>query len=288
MAVSGIDRSSGVNSTQKTYNKRILGKNFNIPIDEMNSGSKTNEPLATFSNPKTGESFEIHRSDVYSEDSPIYILKGTNAKGEAFESKLHAWMIDTRNCSYAELMVLNQEIGNTSQADKQRVDMLFENISEYMAENKPEDMSEGEFKNYFDKADYSAAAKRVLDKLKDSGNWDSYLSMDKWQQSIHDYTSVPVTFDRDLMVRNGVTSSCPFGTVRTAEEILKEIDDRVKAAEKNGPTLREALANHRPNAEKMLYGIVGSSKVMTFDEYVRYMEEELRKLDEKAKASFVG
>lgn len=116
--------------------------------------------------------------------------------------------------------------------------------------------------------------------------------MDKWQQSLNDYTSVPVYFDRsimgeNIMERNGVKGSCSFATVRTAEEIQKEIDDRVKAAEKNGPTLRETLANAFPNAVNTLYSFVGSSVVMTFDEYVKAMEEMLRKSNEEANVSLI-
>lgn len=226
-----------------------------------------NELLRSFSNPQTGESVEIHRSDIYSDDTPIYILKGKTAEGEEFERRHHAWIIDPRNCSYAELMMLNQETGNTSLGDKQKADILFEKTGA---------------KNYLDKADYSTAIKDVMEEYKSSGNWDAYLAMDKWQQSLNDYTSVPVYFDRSIMgqntmERNGVKGSCSFATVRTAEEIQKEIDDRVKAAEKNGPTLREALANAFPNAVNTLYSFVGSSVVMTFDEYVKAMEEMLRK-----------
>ena len=250
--------------------------------------SASNEPLMSFSNPKTGESIEIHRSDVYAEDNPLYVLKGRTAEGDSFERTVHAWIIDPRNCDYSEMMVLNLETGNTSQADKARVDALFNNILDNAQENEELAVS-----NYLDKADYSAAMKDVLSQYSDSGNWDSYLSMDKWQQSIKDYTSVPVYFNRDIMnnsstmERNGVKGACSFATVKTAEDIMREIDDRVKAAEKNGPTLREALANHRPNAENMLYGMVGSSTVMTFDECVRYLEEQFKIMDEKVQASLV-
>ena len=94
--------------------------------------------------------------------------------------------------------------------------------------------------------------------------------------------SVPVYFNRSIMgqntmERNGVKGSCSFGTVKTVEELQKEIDDRIKAAEKNGPTLRETVANAFPNAVNSLYSFVGSSVVMTFDEYVKAMEEMLRK-----------
>lgn len=39
-----------------------------------------------------------------------------------------------------------------------------------------------------EKADYSTAMKDILDEYNKSGSWDSYLSMDNWQQSIKDYT----------------------------------------------------------------------------------------------------
>ena len=267
MSVNGIDYNTGINSNYMMGKKRVLGKNFNNQIGDINRGSKENEPLIFFSNSKTGESVEIHRSDIYSDDTPIYILKGRTAEGKEFERRHHAWIIDLRNCSYAELMMLNQETGNTSLGDKQRADILFEKTG---------------VKNYLDKADYSTAIKDVMEEYKSSGNWDAYLSMDKWQQNLNDYTSVPVYFDRSIMgqntmERNGVKGSCSFATVRTAEEIQKEIDDRIKAAEKNGPTLREALANAFPNAVNTLYSFVGSSVVMTFDEYVNAMEEIFRK-----------
>lgn len=111
-----------------------------------------------------------------------------------------------------------------------------------------------------------------------------------YQYSMQAYWTV--YFDRSIMgqntmERNGVKGSCSFATVKTAEEIQKEIDDRIKAAEKNGPTLREALANAFPNAVNSLYSFVGSSVVMTFDEYVKAMEEILRKSDEEANISLV-
>ena len=289
MGIGAIGTGIGTNDIIRTNSRRVLGEKFNYSLEDVNSGSKVNEPLMSFSNPKTEESIEIHRSDVYAEDNPLYVLKGRTAEGDSFERTVHAWIIDPRNCDYSEMMVLNLETGNTSPADKARVDALFDSIVE-----KGKEDDEAAVTKYLDKADYSTAMKDVLDEYKKSGNWDSYLSMDKWQQSIKGYTSVPVYFNRDIMnnsstiERNGVKGACSFASVKTAEDIMKEIDDRVKAAEKNGPTLREALANHCPNAKNMLYGMVGSSDVMTFDECVKYLEEQFKIMDEKAKSSLVG
>ena len=264
MTISGIESCFDVNNTQRTYGNRVLSKNFNIPIEEINSGSKVNAPLQAVSNPETGESIEIYQSDVYSEDSPIYIVKGKTAEGEEFERKLNAWIIDTRNCSLAEIMVLNAEVGNTSNADKQRAEIVFKQTGA---------------ENYLDKADYSTAMKEVLDDYSKAGNWDSYLSMDKWQQDIKDYTSVQVNFDRGIMQRNGIsTDSCSFATLRSIEDIQKEWNDRIIEAAKNNKTsMRDVLKQNHPNAENMKWGFVGSDVEMTFDEFVKYMEDENRK-----------
>lgn len=173
-------------------------------------------------------------------------------------------------------MVLNQETGNTSAADKQRADILFEQTG---------------VAHYLDKADYSTAMKDILDEYNKYGSWDSYLSMDNWQQSIKDYTSVPVYFNRDIMQRvtteqNGVsTVSCSFATVRSIEDIQKEWDERIKEGEKIKTSIREVLKQNYPNAENMTWGIVGSPVEMTFDEFVKYMEEENRKWVESNKVA---
>ena len=54
-----------------------------------------------------------------------------------------------------------------------------------------------------------------MEEYKSSGNWDAYLAMDKWQQSLNDYTSVPVYFDpsimgQNTMERNGVKRFLQF------------------------------------------------------------------------------
>lgn len=275
MAIGGVGSSCTITGNMTiNSSRRVLDKKFNFALEDVNSGSKVNEPLVSFSNSETGESVEIHRSDVYSDDNPLYIIKGKTAEGEEFERKLHAWIIDPRNCSYAELMVLNQETGNTSAADKQRADILFEQTG---------------VAHYLDKADYSTAMKDILDEYNKSGSWDSYLSMDNWQQSIKDYTSVPVYFNRDIMQRltteqNGVsTVSCSFATVRSIEDIQKEWDERIKEGEKIKTSIREVLKQNYPNAENMTWGIVGSPVEMTFDEFVKYMEEENRKWVESNK-----
>ena len=46
--------------------------------------------------------------------------------------------------------------------------------------------------SYFEKADYIAYAQEVMEDYKTLGNWDSYLAMDKWIQSLLKYAEVHV------------------------------------------------------------------------------------------------
>ena len=66
-----------------------------------------------------------------------------------------------------------------------------------------------------------------------------------------------------------------IGAAYNREEFLRHIDDRLKANTGNKLTIREMLAA-RPHAEEMMYRMVGSSKLLTFDEYVWEMERQMR------------
>ena len=73
MAIGGVgSRCTITGNMTINSSRRVLDKKFNFALEDVNSGSKVNEPLVSFSNPETGESVEIHRSDVYSDDNPLY------------------------------------------------------------------------------------------------------------------------------------------------------------------------------------------------------------------------
>ena len=59
----------------------------------------------------------------------------------------------------------------------------------------------------------------------------------------------------------------------------------ILGGEKIKTSIREVLKQNYPNAENMTWGIVGSPVEMTFDEFVKYMEEENRKWVESNKVA---
>ncbi len=130
------------------------------------------DALMSYASPQTGESVNIYKAMNYSEENSLYVIKGLDAEGNEFEEMVDASKINPNNCSFNELMVLNVETGHTSPSDHLRAVAVRANA---------------DADSYFEKADYIAYAQDVMEDYKTLGNWDSYLAMDKWIQSLLDY-----------------------------------------------------------------------------------------------------
>ena len=130
------------------------------------------DALMSYASPQTGESVNIYKAMNYSEENPMYVIKGLDAEGNEFEEMVDASKINPNNCSFNELMVLNVETGHTSPSDYLRAVAVRANANA---------------DSYFEKSDYIAYAQEVMEDYKTLGNWDSYLAMDKWIQSLLDY-----------------------------------------------------------------------------------------------------
>ena len=132
------------------------------------------DALMSYASPQTGESVNIYKAENYSKDNPLYVIKGLDADGNEFEKTVDASKINLNNCSFNELMVLNVETGHTSPGDYLRAVAVRANA---------------DAGSYFENADYIAYAQEVMEDYKTLGNWDSYLAMNKWIQSLLEYTN---------------------------------------------------------------------------------------------------
>lgn len=65
------------------------------------------DALMSYASPQTGESVNIYKTMNYSEENPLYVIKGLNAEGDEFEEMVDASKINPNKCSFIELMVLN-------------------------------------------------------------------------------------------------------------------------------------------------------------------------------------
>ena len=62
------------------------------------------DPDAVFSihHVKTGESANVYRADDYSEDNPVYLVKGTDKNGNEYEQTVDVSKVNPNSCSYTK------------------------------------------------------------------------------------------------------------------------------------------------------------------------------------------
>lgn len=162
-----------------TKNRKADGEFQNQVMKCVSVGNQKtalySDALMSYASPQTGESVNIYKADSYSADNPVYLIKGLDANGNEFEQEIDASKINPRHASYNELMVLNLETGHTSPSD-------------YLHAVAVRDKAG--VGSYFEKADYIAYAQSAANDQKTMKNWASYLSYDKWIQSLLRYASV--------------------------------------------------------------------------------------------------
>ncbi len=166
--VAQADKTAKTQSTNKDFENKVMKC--------VSAGGKKallcSDALMSYASPQTGESINIYKSDNYSKENPVYIIKGLDKDGEEFEQEIDASAINPKYCSYNELMVLNLETGHTSPSD-------------YLHAVATRDKSG--IGSFFDKEDYIAAAGAVMQDHKVMGNWKDYLAYDKWISDILNY-----------------------------------------------------------------------------------------------------
>ena len=128
-------------------------------------------PDALFSiyDAKTGESANVYRADDYSEDNPVYLVKGMDKNGNEYEQTVDVSKVNPNSCSYTEMLALNAHTGNRSDSNF---------LSMAIMKDKAGTAS------YHEKADYLSAASALMDDMKTLGNWDGYLRYSKWINDI--------------------------------------------------------------------------------------------------------
>lgn len=129
------------------------------------------DPEAVFSihHVKTGESANVYRADDFSEDNPVYLVKGTDINGNEYEQTVDVSKVNPNSCSYTEMLALNAHTGNKSDSNFMTMSIL-------------KDKMDGT--SYHENADYMAMAHELMNDMKTIGNWDGYLRYGKWINDI--------------------------------------------------------------------------------------------------------
>ena len=129
----------------------------------------TPDALFSIYDAKTGESANVYRADDYSEDNPLYIVKGMDKNGNEYEQAVDVSKVSPNSCSYTEMLALNAHTGNKSDSNF---------LSMAIMKDKSGTAS------YHETADYMAMAHELMNDMKTLGNWDGYLRYSKWINDI--------------------------------------------------------------------------------------------------------
>ncbi len=129
----------------------------------------TPDALFSIYDAKTGESANVYRADNYSEENPLYIVKGMDKNGNEYEQTVDVSKVSPNSCSYTEMLALNAHTGNKSDSNF---------LSMAIMKDKSGTAS------YHEKTDYMAMAHELMNDMKTLGNWDGYLRYSKWINDI--------------------------------------------------------------------------------------------------------
>ena len=134
---------------------------FYITVNGKTSLLDKNALISTCHAP-TGESANVYRAKDYSDENPLYLVKGTDQNGNTYEKTVDVRNVNPSNCSYPELLALSAHTGH----------------KDFMATAVLHDYVKAS--SYQEPADYLAAAQGRMDDLKLLKQWDNYLQYKGW------------------------------------------------------------------------------------------------------------
>ncbi|MCM1047872.1 MAG: hypothetical protein NC433_05550 [Clostridiales bacterium] len=153
----------------KAGNKSEAAEHTDFSLKYVQAGSRKKvflDPEALFSNchAQSGESINVYRAEEFSGENPLYLIKGTDCRGNEYEEKIDVSKVNPHNCSYKEMVALGVHTG-------QKSDELFLSMS--ILKDKAAKLS------YSDKADWISLLDELKNDMKTLGRWDSYMRYDK-------------------------------------------------------------------------------------------------------------
>lgn len=110
----------------------------------------------------TGESANVYRAKDYSDENPLYLVKGTDKNGNTYEETIDVRTVNPSSCSYIELLALSAHTGHT----------------DFMTTAILQDHTNAS--SYHESADYLSAAYDRMGDLKLLKQWDNYLQYKGW------------------------------------------------------------------------------------------------------------
>lgn len=131
----------------------------------------TIDPDALFSicDAATGESANVYRAEGYSDENPLYLVRGVDENGNEYEQTIDVSKVNPNHCSYRELLALNAHTGNRSDSNFLTMSVLKDKMKNA---------------SYGAKTDYLSVAYALMKDMQTLGYWNGYMRYDKWISGI--------------------------------------------------------------------------------------------------------
>jgi len=108
----------------------------------------------------SGINASVYYSDKHSSDNPVYVVKGKNADGTRFETKINVNDVDPRNASFVEMLALQAHLNPSGQPNG------FAGITNPFADKEKADA--------FTKADFIASMIQMMEWHEANKDWENY------------------------------------------------------------------------------------------------------------------
>lgn len=131
-------------------------------------GQKNRGVLLSAGSKASGEAVQIERDPSYSEENPVYLVTGTNAKGEKYQQKVDASKVNPEKCTFAEFAAYAVE--------KQGTENYEEVLSEAEALLGADSMLE--------QINYASRCRQEQSYWKNTGNWKEYLRQGNFMDKV--------------------------------------------------------------------------------------------------------
>lgn len=116
----------------------------------------------------TGETANVYKAENYTEDNPVYIVKGRDINGNDYEQEINVNDINPNKCSYIEVLAWSVHTGNGTPENYLKLSRMREEAKEA---------------SFLDAIDFAKIVNKLMEEMKKVGALSDYLEYKKWLEA---------------------------------------------------------------------------------------------------------
>lgn len=145
---------------EKLCEKEITDIQIEKLLEDKNKVVLDREAMFSICHVPTGETANVYKAVSYSEENPVYIVKGKDINGNDYEQEINVDDIDTSNCSYVEILAWSVHTKYVTPEEYLKICRMIHSAGEV---------------SYLDKIDYTEVVKKLMEEAKAVGEMTTYM-----------------------------------------------------------------------------------------------------------------